>query len=150
MSEAKFTPGPWAWFGSAGGAPDIYLATNHSGRRYVMSFRRWGLNGAQPCFQLEGRGMKKASDLLQFEVGDKSIIGVDAAKNDGSVYRYQIRGIAAPDAHLIAAAPELYEALSVLVDTLSDKLSDISAAFGEAREITAARAALARARGETS
>lgn len=53
-----------------------------------------------------------------------------------------------PLSHLIAAAPDLYEALSVLVDTLSDKLSDISAAFGEAREITAARAALAKARGE--
>ncbi|KXV60257.1 hypothetical protein AD948_05770 [Acetobacter senegalensis] len=138
MGKAKFTPGPWAWFGSAGGAPDIYLATNHSGRRYVMSFRRWGLNGAQPCFQPEGRGMKKAADLLQFEVGDKSIIGVDAAKNDGSVYRYQIRGIAAPDAYLIAAAPDLYDALS---DTLKQGLS--------LDTIKKARSALARARGET-
>lgn len=139
MADAKFTPGPWAWFGSAGGAPDIYLATNHSGRRYVMSFRRWGLNGAQPCFQPEGRGMKKASDLLQFEVGDKSIVGIEAAKKDTSVYRFQIRGIAAPDAHLIAAAPELYEALdNILKQGLTIDLID------------PARAALAKARGETS
>ncbi|WP_156478951.1 hypothetical protein [Acetobacter senegalensis] len=82
--------------------------------------------------------MKKAADLLQFEVGDKSIIGVDAAKNDGSVYRYQIRGIAAPDAYLIAAAPDLYDALS---DTLKQGLS--------LDTIKKARSALARARGET-
>ncbi|WP_058987792.1 hypothetical protein [Acetobacter senegalensis] len=146
MGEAKFTPGPWAWFGSAGGAPDIYLATNHSGRRYVMSFRRWGLNGAQPCFQPEGRGMKKASDLLQFEVGDRSIVGIDAAKKDTSVYRYQIRGIAAPDAHLIAAAPELYKALSDLVSSLECSDTDL---FILREEIKVARAALAKARGET-
>lgn len=146
MGEAKFTPGPWAWFGSAGGCPDIYLATDHSGRRYVMSFRRWGFNGAQPCFQPEGRGMKKASDLLQFEVGDKSIVGVEAAKKDGSVYRYQIRGIAAPDAHLIAAAPELYNALSDLVSSLECSDTDL---FILREEIKVARATLAKARGET-
>ncbi|MCG4256893.1 hypothetical protein [Acetobacter senegalensis] len=146
MGEAKFTPGPWAWFGSAGGAPDVYLATNHSGRRYVMSFRRWGLNGAQPCFQPEGRGMKKASDLLQFEVGNRSIVGIEAAKKDTSVYRFQIRGIAAPDAYLIAAAPELYEALDACLSLiLSQELQD---GF-ESQQGHMARAALAKARGET-
>lgn len=137
MGEAKFTPGPWAWFGSAGGAPDIYLATKHSGRRYVMSFRRWGMRGAQPQFRSDNV-LVDASELLQFEVGDKSVVGVEAARKDTSVYRYQIRGIAAPDAHLIAAAPELYEALS---DALKQGLSiDV---------IKKARAALAKARGET-
>ena len=150
MGEAKFTPGPWAWFGCAGGSPEIYLATNHSGRRYVMSFRRWGLNGAQPCFQPEGRGMKKASDLLQFEVGNRSIVGIEAAKKDTSVYRFQIRGIAAPDAHLIAAAPELYEALEMAAKDLHTSahfLPDTGLALLET--VKRARAALAKARGET-
>ncbi|MBY5917310.1 hypothetical protein HFO77_23230 [Rhizobium leguminosarum] len=44
------TPGPWAWFGNAS-SNSIYLATTHSGRRYVMDFVRWGMRGAQPRFQ---------------------------------------------------------------------------------------------------
>lgn len=108
--SAKHTPGPWAWFGNAG-SNSIYLATTHSGRRYVMDFVRWGMRGAQPRFQ-PGRGiMEDAKDLLQFEVGDQSIVGMDAARKDGSVYRYDIRGINSADARLIAAAPDLLEAL---------------------------------------
>ena len=101
--ETKFTPGPWKWFGNAR-CNEIYLATTHSGRRYVMQFRRWGMQGAQPVFQ-PTQGMVDAKDLLKFVVGDKSVTGVDQAKANTSVYRTDIRGIAAPDARLIAAAP---------------------------------------------
>ena len=104
------TPGPWAWFGNAG-SNSLYLATTHSGRRYVMDFTRWGFRGAQPRFQ-PGRGiMVDAKNLLQFEVGDQSIVGVEQAKKDTSVYRLDVRGIDCPDARLIAAAPDLLEAL---------------------------------------
>ncbi|MFT8479311.1 hypothetical protein [Gluconobacter oxydans] len=149
MSEAKFTKGPWAWFGSAGGCPEVYLATTHSARRYVMGFQRWEMKGAQPTFQPTGRGMVKAKDLLQFEVGDRSVVGIDAARNDGSVYRYQIRGIAAPDAYLIAAAPELYEALRMAakdLNTAAHFLPDTGLALLET--VKQANAALAKARGE--
>lgn len=110
MAEPKFTPGPWAWFGSAS-SNSLYLATKHSGRRYVMDFTRWGMRGAQPRFQPEKRGMVDAKDLLQFEVGDRSVVGVEAARKDPSVYRMCIRGIDCPDARLVAAAPQMYEAL---------------------------------------
>ena len=110
----KHTPGPWGWFGNAG-SNSIYLATNHSGRRYVMDFTRWGFNRAQPRFQPSNLGMVAAKDLLQFEVGDRSVVGVESAKQDTSVYRYDVRGIACADAHLIAAAPELFEALAELI-----------------------------------
>ena len=53
------------------------------------------------------------------------------------------------DAHLIAAAPDLYEALSELVDELSESLQRVTSVFGESREIEKARAALAKARGES-
>lgn len=145
MSEAKFTKGPWGWFGSAGNIPEIYLATKHSGRRYVMGFDRWGLNGAQPSFQPNGCGMVKAKDLLQFEVGDQSIIGLDSARKDASVYRFQIRGIAAPDAHLIAAAPELYEALNDCLNYIENTESELGITLSSGQS---ARAALAKARGE--
>lgn len=97
--------GPWAWTGYPG---DLKLSTTHSGRVYVMDFVRKGLNAAQPRFQPKrGRGMIKASDLLQFEVGDRSIVGEATARKDGSVYRYDVRGIDCPNARLIALAPLL-------------------------------------------
>lgn len=142
MSEAKFTKGPWAWFGNASGCPDIYLATTHSGRQHVMGFRRWGMKGAQPCFRQENGSIRPANHLLQFEVGDQGVIGVDAAKNDESVYRYQIRGIASPDAHLIAAAPDLYEALERVIKIIDDSPWCL--------KLTEERAVLAKARGETA
>lgn len=109
------TPGPWAWFGNAG-SNSVYLATQHSGRRFVMDFVRWGFKGAQPRFQPDRRGaMVEAKSLLQFEVGDKSIVGIEAASKDSSVYRLDIRGIDCADARLIAAAPELLGELKRMV-----------------------------------
>lgn len=108
--ETKHTPGPWAWFGNAN-SNSLYLATTHSGRQYVMGFKRWGFSGAQPQFQPEGRGLVDASTLLQFEVGDRDVVGVEAARQNTSVYRMDVRGIDCADARLIAAAPELLSAL---------------------------------------
>lgn len=106
------TPGPWGWFGNAG-SNSVYLATVHGGRRFVMDFTRWGMRGAQPRFQ-PGHGiMVDAKDLLQFEVGDRSVVGVDAARKDTSVYRLDVRGIDCADARLIAAAPDLLAMLKV-------------------------------------
>jgi hypothetical protein len=49
--HSKATPGPYRW--------DIrtchkqaYLTTTHSGQYYVMGFKRWGMHGAQPEFQV--------------------------------------------------------------------------------------------------
>lgn len=152
MAETKFTPGPWAWFGNAN-CNEVYLGTTHSGRRYVMQFRRWGMQGAQPVFQ-PTQGMVDAKDLLKFVVGDQSVTGVDEAKTNTSVYRTDIRGIAAPDAHLIAAAPELYEALREMVE---QAIGCWHNHYGHEQDpndipmpehIGKARAALTKARGE--
>jgi len=119
MADTKFTPGPWGWFGNAN-SQHIYLATKHSGRMYVMDFKRWGMNGAQPRFHPEDRGMVPAKDLITFEVGNPSVVGVDAAKEDTSVYRYDIRGVDNADAQLIATSPELYDALAEQVAACFD------------------------------
>jgi hypothetical protein len=92
----------------------LYLATTHSGRRYVMGFRRMGFNYAQPVFQVNNR-LVPAADLVQFEVGDGTARGFAAGKADGTVYRYDVRDIDAADARLIAAAPDLYHALKLCV-----------------------------------
>lgn len=120
--SAQHTPGRWAWFGNARNN-EIYLATTHSGRRYVMGFQRWGMKGAQPMFQPADRGLVPASDLLKFEVGDRAVTGVEAAKADESVYRLDISGIDCADARLIAAAPELLAALQAVVAN-SDRLHE--------------------------
>lgn len=143
MSETKHTPGPWAWFGT-GNNEHVYLATTHSGRRYVMDFVRWGINGAQPRFQPERGGMVKAKDLLQFEVGDQSIVGMNAARKDGSVYRYDIRGINSADAYLIAASPELLAACRCALGHLTGNM-DGDMDLGDPVDML--RAALSKAEG---
>jgi len=104
----KATPGPWAWMGNN---HDMYLATTHSGRRYVMGFRRMGTQSAQPVFNVNNR-LVPASELVMFEVGDGAARGFKAGKADDSVYRYDIKGVDAPDAAYIAAAsPDVIRAL---------------------------------------
>lgn len=142
MTETKFTPGPWGWFGDPkhGG---FYLATRHSGRRFVMEFGRMGLHSAQPLFQVDGV-MVDAKELCRFEVAP-DVVGMTAANKPGSgVYRHDIIGFDHADAHLIAAAPDLYEALYSLTMTASRYLPE----YNENPLIQDAEAALAKARGE--
>jgi hypothetical protein len=105
--SATFTPGPWAWFGNRSGG--VYLATPDRGRRYVMGFQRYGMNGAQPSFSV-GSIMRPAAELVAFAVGDGTARGFKQADKDTSVYRYDVSEIDHPDARLIAAAPDLYDA----------------------------------------
>lgn len=104
------TPGPWAWMGNQHG---LYLATTHSGRKYVMGFRRMGMQQAQPVFRVRER-LVPAADLVEFEVGDGTARGFAQGWANDSVYRYDVSGIDAADARLIAAAPDLLAACTAL------------------------------------
>lgn len=137
----EHTKGPWSWFGNARNQ-EIYLATEHGGRRYVMGFRRWGMRGAQPMFQPAKRGLVPADQLLTFEVGDRDVRGVEQAKANDSVYRLDISGIDCADARLIASSPTLLEALEGLVAKSTDTDGDWS------REWASALAAIALATGK--
>lgn len=106
---AAHTAGPWCWYGSTYGDGQVYLATEHSGRRFIMGFERAGFKGAQPTFQVNSR-MVPASELVRFDVAPH-VMGKAAGKASGEVYRYDFSVIDHPDARLIAAAPDLLEAL---------------------------------------
>lgn len=145
--SAKHTPGPWAWFGNAR-SHELYLSTVRGGRRYVMGFQRWGMRGAQPIFQPAEQGLVAAEKLLKFEVGDRSVTGVEAAKADRSVYRLDIRDIDCADARLIAAAPDLLEALEGLMEWEQEIKLDLAMHTSPGSLFEMARAAIAKATGQ--
>lgn len=129
---SKHTPGPWGWFGDPkhGG---FYLATKHSGRLYVMGFARMGFQHAQPLFRVNEL-MVDGKELCRFEVAP-DVVGVSAAEQAGSgVYRYDITEFDHPDARLIAAAPDLLEALEYVIKQIPEFASvpGINAAIAKA------------------
>lgn len=161
--NAEWPRGPWRWFGSTYSDGQFYLATDHSGRKFVMGFRRCGAQGAQPTFQVDGR-MVPAKELVKYDVGDGTARGHTAAKVDQSVYRYDFSEIDHPVARLFTAAPDLHavaaDALEFAVmflafvgrdqgtdrlDRTLDDLSEIAVRLDET-----ARAALASAAGGRS
>lgn len=117
------TPGPWAWFGNVD-HNDFYLATRHSGRRYVMSFRRAGMQNAQPEFQdysgPYGR-MAPAKELAIYEVAPDATSRRDPYFN---IYRADIIGFRNPDAEFIAHARQDVDTLIARVHELEQQLAD--------------------------
>jgi hypothetical protein len=58
--------GPWGWFGNA--KYEFFLSTKDRGRIFVMQFGRMGMQSAQPCFNVNGRGMTDGRELAIYEV----------------------------------------------------------------------------------
>jgi hypothetical protein len=110
----KHTPGPWGWAGGYKHGNTPYLATTHSGRQFVMGFCRHGFSGAKPVFRA-GNRLVNSEDLAIYEVCPEA-----TSPDDPRVYRYDIIGFRSHDAALIAAAPELYEALKLLIADFGD------------------------------
>jgi hypothetical protein len=106
-----------------------------------MDFVRHGMQGAQPRFQKSGI-MENAADICTFHVCDAT--GIKDAEKDGQCYRYDIDGISHPDAHLIAAAPELLSACQRLLDAYNGtSIPEVDLAIEYAEQI------IAKAKGET-
>ena len=108
------TPGPWEWDVNSG-VKIARLMTTHSGRYYVMGFKRWGPQNAIPEFQVydkyEGdvrergsHGMVRADKLLKSMPGKEHHEGYDDY-------------ISHPDADLIANAPS---DIQVLLDYIEE------------------------------
>lgn len=130
---AQATPGPWGWFGNTD-VHTAYLATKRFGRMYVMGFRRWGLQGAQPVFTT-GRAwkpnpdsgadfaatgyVKDGSQLARYEVAPDA-----TSRRDPRVYRADLTGFKNPDAEFIAHARQDVDDLLALVDRLQAELAE--------------------------
>ena len=86
-------PGRWQWYGNTK-SHSVYLASTHSGRRFVMDFDRWGMTQAQPRFQVN-HVMVRIGDLAKTEnpLGPRFEVP----------YRRDFAGIGHPDATHIAA-----------------------------------------------
>lgn len=99
IAEVSHTRGPWYWELNKAGR-QVYLMTTHSGRLVVMDFARWGTQHAAPRFRVDGI-MEKAVDL--------------SAPFRGQEHNeHWTRTITHPDAVLMAAAPELFDALVLM------------------------------------
>jgi predicted transcriptional regulator len=131
---AAATPGPWGWFGHA--KNDMYLATTHSGRQYVMSTRRKGMQGAEFEFQDEGEShgmLHPASELAIFEVCPEA-----TSIKDKRVYRDNITGFRSANATFIAHArqdvDDLLKYIAVLEAELDQAMKALVANQDEDRE----------------
>lgn len=99
---------PWEWRGTR--TTGYYLAAIGRGgvEHIVMGFCRMGTRRAQPFWVVDGNFVK-GQDLCRFEVCTDA-----TSKDDHRVYREDIIGFRCPEADLIAAAPELLQALKAL------------------------------------
>lgn len=95
------TPGDWGWFGNVQ-TRMVHLATKHSGRIFVLSFRRWGLQSATPYFQDRKRCIIRPAD--QFANPD----------HNGDFFQ-----IDHPDARLLEDAPKLAAQAVMLKDAVA-------------------------------
>jgi hypothetical protein len=132
--STKHTPGPWRWefnesykgISLVGGRPTF--------DKTVMDFRRWGMGGAQPRFMGDDDGFRILHKLSDRKDWIKPFPGrahhVDWCAS-----------VDHPDANLIAAAPDLLDALIGFLHEFGDK-SDNNA------NVRNARAAIAKATGE--
>jgi len=105
------TPAPWAWVGNMK-SQTFRICGDYGSRPIVIDFVRWGAQSAKPRFRAHigsSSIMAPAEQFAQFQVGPNDVVGYEAAKDNPDVYRFDIRGIAHPDAWLMAAAPDLLE-----------------------------------------
>jgi hypothetical protein len=108
-TETRFTPGPWRWelnqkskrLQLCGGRPRYDLT--------VLDFVRWGMSGAAPRLRTGGDNLNIMVRADQFP---KIVKGREHHAD-------WFQTIDHPDALLIEAAPDLYDALQGLVNAIT-------------------------------
>ena len=142
----KHTPGPWRWEYNAeyksvklcGGKPQY--------DKTVMDFTRWGMGGAQPRFLSVDRPFLLLHKLSDMQSWVEPFPGREHHANWCAAVNH-------PDARLMAAAPDLLEALETLYAE-ADNFSVSGVYFNEECMghvgLKMARDAIAKAKGESA
>jgi hypothetical protein len=138
VSAPAFTPGPWRFeLNEKSKSVQLCGGNPKSGfGRYdltVMDFVRWGMSGAAPRFA----GPSDHRLLTRVEAFGQIVPGREH-------HAAWFKRVDNPDARLIEAAPDLYDALSALLGP------DRELGGRDTPRIRAAHAALAKARGEVA
>jgi len=111
------TPGPWEWFGNTK-THTCHLSTVHGGHRHVLNFWRWGMNAAQPAFQVALGPPIVAGDGCMMRLSEMEHECPELGPRFEVEYRRDFYGIAHPDAEFIARAREDVPALIMEVKRL--------------------------------
>lgn len=122
--DKQATPGPWMW-DLRTNYRDVKIVTTHSGQYYVMSFERFGMQGAAPCFQVYDKydgpvnkrgshGMFRADKLAKSYPGKEHHKGFDDYPDH-------------PDAKFIVESRQLVTELIAAVEQLSAELELVTA-----------------------
>ena len=113
------TEGPWRWYGNTD-TKNLYLGSPRNGRQIVMSFARYGMQDAKPLFPANGI-MVGAEEMVRYEVCPDA-----ESRDDERVYRADVSGIAHPNARILEASVDLFEAAEKALD-----LMDVDLPMGE-------------------
>lgn len=108
------TPGKWYWFGYVQNK-DLAIETfapGTGGVREVMSFRRWGMQRAQPVFW-------DPKERLLVEAKEKLII------TDQDSCHPKMRGVDVPDAKFMVDAPQYVTELLELVEQQKARIDEL-------------------------
>lgn len=111
-------PGPWRWRGNAD-HPSLNLVGSDPqwGAMTVMTFRRWGMQAAQPVFVAKNEdGLKVLRPGTQFLVYE--VCPEATSRDDPRVYRGNIIDVRHPDAQFIAGARQDIDDLLAYIDHL--------------------------------
>lgn len=128
------TKGPWYWKVSEKSNVSAMLCTERRGCVFVMGFKRHGMRGAEPMFQQHQPECDGRCSGCGFMIPVSQLIKGKGDHN-GDV------DLLHPDALLIAAAPDLLEALLFLREAGDGSMHD--------EAVAAADAAIQKARGES-
>jgi hypothetical protein len=125
---AQVPRGPWRWYGNTKRC-EVYLATVHGGRIFVMDFARWGMQGGQPRFQLRANGQVSGVDSQWGGTGYMHTLRALAEQHSPhgpafeGVHTTRFTGIGHPVARLIEQAPTL---LGALLDHVAELQLEVS------------------------